>query len=118
MLDNYSNIRLSDTFINLTDETIHLYEVTSGKIWDFLPQPQEIPASPNIAEDGPIVHYIVKPEFVPVLAAFRPLDDIATISHKYHGRNGITITYLSWAKEPKTFVRLYENAHSVNFAHK
>ena len=118
-MEKYEKIRLSDTFINLTSETVHTYDKTSGEIWKFPPQPHEIPALPAIpSRDEPIVHYIVDDELIPVIAAFRPLDDIVKIRREYRGRSSIKIVYFAWAKDEKTDVYLYKNAHHASFPHK
>lgn len=116
----YKHTRISDTFVNLTDETIHTYENASGTIWKFEPEKSHAipPAPAPISDSEPIVHYIVDQEVVDSLkASGRPLDDIATIRHQVGGRNGVEISYLAWAKDPQIPVCLYDGAHSANFHH-
>ena len=115
----YKRVRLSDMFINLTDETIHTYENTSGTIWNFVPEPREIPLTPaSLSEDKPIIHYIVNRRIVHALQAFgRPLDDIVVIDHEHRGRSEIKVSYLAWAKDPTIPVCLYDGAHRAHFPH-
>ena len=119
LMNNYKDTRLSDTFVNLTDETVHTYEKRTGSIYHFPPQMHELPASPNLSKDQPVIHYILDSKFVQVLTAFgRPLDDIVTVRSEFRGRNQIKITYLAWAKDPEIDVCLYDGAHQANFVHK
>ena len=116
----YKDVRLSDTFVNLTDEIIHTYESASGAIWDFVPEPHEIPLTPApILKDTPIVHYIVDRRMVHTLEALgRSLDDIAIVDCGHRGRDNIKISYFAWASDPKIPVCLYKNAHGTTFSHK
>lgn len=119
MLNKYKNVRLSDTFVNLTDEAIHTYEKVSGNVWIFVPESREIPSIPAaLSEDTPIVHYIVNRRIVHALQALdRPLDDIVVVDHEHRGRDDIKIVYLAWAKDSTVPVCLYDGAHKVHFPH-
>ncbi len=117
-MQNYENTRLSDSFINLTDQTIYVYDKNSGDIYTFPPKPHELPALPSFPEDEPVVHYILDAELIPVIAAFRPLDDIVRIHSEFRGRNHIKVTYLAWGKDEKIDVCLFKGARQVNFPHK
>lgn len=108
MNPSYRHNRLSADFVNLTDETIRLYEVCSGEIWTFSPSTSPIPEAPDIKPDAPLVHYIVEPEMAEKLEqSGRPLDDIAIIHHESIGRSGYMIASLVWGKRPSTKVLLY-----------
>lgn len=115
----YEHIRLTDHFINLTNEVIHVYESTTGIIKNFVPESREIPQTPEVFLEGaPIVHYIVNQEIASNLEALgRSLDDIAIVDRKLHGRNNVEITYLVWAKDPTIPVNLYNRAHSISLPH-
>ena len=115
----YEHVRISDTFVNLTDDVIRTYENATGTIWKFEPEKREIPPTPaKLSKDTKIVHYIVDQEVADSLkASGRSLDDIATITRKIPGRKGIEISYLAWAKDPKIPVCLYDGAHRTNFPH-
>lgn len=120
---DYENTRLSNDFVNLTDETIFIYDDANGNICSFPPQPPEIPDLS--AQDSSIyrirsipVHYIVKREIASTLKAFRPLDDIVVVSGKYHGRQNALISYLVWGEDFRTKVRLFSGADKVSFNHK
>lgn len=117
MIERFENIRLSNIFINLTNETIHVYDKANGEIVELLPQPAELPDTPCTSGKKPIVHYIVNPEIVPSLEAFRSLDDIVIVNYINHGRHNIEIAYLSWAKDPSTNAYLFSSIIS-NFKHK
>ena len=119
-MERYENIRLSDGFINFTDQTVRVYEKNSGAIYIFPPQTRrELPSLPKLASGKPIVHFILDTRFIQFLDALgRPLDDIVNISSESYGRNHIKITYLAWAKDPGVDVCLYKNAYQANFVHK
>ena len=109
-LNNYKHDRLSGDLINLTDTTIHLYDVHSGEIWSFPPSTASLPDSPHFEPDAPLLHYIVKPEMAKKLEqSGRSLEDIAIISEKLSGRDGLKITYLEWGKNQTIKVRFYYN---------
>lgn len=115
----YEHVRISDTFVNLTDDVIRTYENATGTIWKFEPEKREIPPAPTKpSKDEEIIHYIVDQEVADSLkASGRPLDDIAVISRQILGRGGIEISYLAWAKDPEIPVSLYDGAHKTNFRH-
>jgi len=119
-MERYENVRLSDGFINFTDQVVRVYEKNSGAIYIFPPQKRhELPSLPMLASGKPIVHFILDPRFIQVLDAFgRPLDDIVSIKSESRGRNHTKITYLAWAKDPEIDVCLYKNAYQANFVHK
>ena len=119
MISKYEKTRLSDTFINLTNQTIFLYDIRTGDIRNFLPEQQELPELPQLEISGkPVVHYIISQEqFTKIANSKRPLDDIAFAHHRFHGRNGTIITYLAWGKDPEINVILYSDAHNACFTH-
>lgn len=104
---DYEDTRLADVFINLTDETIFVYDNADGNICGFSPQPREIPTLPACFTKTTTIHYIVNREIASTLKAFRPLDDIAVVCSKFHGRGGVLISYLVWAEDFDTTVCLY-----------
>lgn len=118
-MPKYDKARLSDTFINLTDQTISLYDIRTGSIWNFLPEQQELPELPQLDPGKSVVHYIFSQEqFAEITKkSKRPLDDIAFIRDKSHGRNSTLITYLAWGKNPETDVILYSDTHRAQFPH-
>lgn len=106
----HDKTRTSSTLINLTDQTINLYDIRTGNICEFLPEQQELPKLPQSDLDNPVVHYVLSQEqFTEIAKTERPLDDIALINNEGHGRNNIPIVYLVWGKDPETKVILYSN---------
>ena len=118
-MHDYSHTRLSDNFINLTDQPVLVYEGSTGEIVEFVPSTeQELPKYSAEQTDQPIIHYIVdKSQASRIARTGRPLDDIAVAHGKNHGRDGAIITSLFWGKDLNTGVVLYENAHAKVFPH-
>ena len=117
-MHDYSNTRLSDDFINLTDRAIHLYEESNGEIRLFQPSSKQLPKVPVINPDKPVTHYIIDERYLARLNELgRPLDDIAVILLELTGRQGIVISYLYWGKDPEINVKLYEGGYKTSFPH-
>ena len=116
---NYKNTRITDDLINMTNKPVALYDDRTGEIIRFDPKSVNLPVRP--VEDlhrRKIVHYIVDEGKLRMLNALeRSLDDIAIVNSKDLGRDGVEITKLVWAKNPKIPIRLMEGAHSAAFVH-
>lgn len=101
--DEYTKI--SDGFINLTDETLHLYEMATGIIWTFPPSTEKLPASPDSESKSSKIYYILdQAEIEEVRQRGRSLTDIVFVDQKLHGRNHVQIAYLKWAENSESNV--------------
>lgn len=116
---DYSNYRLSDQLINLTNQIVCVYEESTGEIVKFIPpNNQKLPEQPSHEPGSPIVHYILEEDDAIKLAhTGRPLDDIAVVYGVNYGRDDIKITYLYWGKNPDARVCLYKDAYLREFPH-
>ena len=118
-MHDYSNCRLSDQLINLTDQILCGYEESTGEIIKFIPpNNQKLPEQPSHEPNSPITHYILeKDDAIKLARTGRPLDDIAVIYDAGYGRGGIKITYLHWGNNPNVKVCLYKDAYLREFPH-
>lgn len=115
---NYSKIRLTDSFINLTDKVVHVYDMENGDIISFPPSRRQLPKTPKIKAGRPIVHYIIMAsELGKLRKTKRPLDDIALLKKVEEGRTGVRIDYLVWGKNPIAEVQLFSGAYRAKFKH-
>lgn len=105
-------VKISNNFINVTDETIYLYENTTGLIRGFPPSTDEIPETPHFELGGVVSYYILDLDRIEkVRESGRSLADIAYIDTVSCGRNNIPISYLCWAGDSKTSVILHKIVH-------
>ena len=115
---DYTKVRLSDDFVNMTSEVIHVYDTPTGSIKTFPPSRQELPKSPITGTDRPVTHYIFEEsELNALLETGRPLDDIAIIRETSHGRHDILMSSLVWGKNTNIEVCLFQDIHCINFPH-
>lgn len=101
------HVKNSDNFINLTNETINLYEIITGEIWSFPPSEGKLPASPHYGPEDPSIYYILDQATIEkVRQSGRSLNDIAFIYNKSYGRDNTQVAYLRWAQDPEYCVVL------------
>lgn len=98
-------IKKSSNIVNLTNRPINVYNYWSGSIIELPPIKKKAPffsredSITDPLENRP--YYIVTPKTLKrIKQTNRALDDIAIVSQEGIGRNGATITYLAWAKNP------------------
>ena len=99
--------------VNLTDQTIHVYEKSSGSIVTLKPSQKQLPETPQNDLDKTM--YIVNQEVVRRLidSANRDVSDLAIVYHQDNGRHNIKITYLVWAEDFKTDVILFNHPKNI-----
>ena len=99
---------VAEQIINLTDETIRLYDEFTGDIREFPPRSQGAMLQKPIYNDSshPRLCYVVEPETVLEIRDMgRSLDDIAVISETGIGRDGVGVVYLMLAERNNVAVR-------------
>ena len=94
---HYKRIKVADELINLTNETINVYDQYSGEIVEIAPVSQELPELPK--NDSRIYYILERKVASRLRKTRRPLDDIAIAEHKGPGRDGFMITSLTWGKD-------------------
>ena len=107
----------TEQLINLTDQTIELYEYNSGEIWRFSPVQKYVPILKGVdvpidkAEHGKkICHYVVDTETaVQLSVAGYNMEHYAILVGKNTGRNNHQIATLVWAQDPTLQVKLYDH---------
>lgn len=99
--------------VNLTDQTIHVYEKSSGTIVTLEPSQKQLPETPqdDLDETMYIVNQKVVRKFIDT--ANRAVSDLAIINHQDTGRHNIRITYLIWAEDFKTDVILFNHPRNI-----
>ena len=99
--------------VNLTDQTIHVYEKSSGSIVTLKPSQKQLPETPQNDLDKTM--YIVNQEVVRRLidSANRDVSDLAIVYHQDNGRHNTKITYLVWAEDFKTDVILFNHPKNI-----
>lgn len=99
--------------VNLTNETIHVYEKSSGKIVALEPSQKQLPETPQNDLDKTM--YIVNQEVARKLigSANRDVSDLAIVHHQDNGRHNIKITYLVWVEDFKTDVFLFNHPRNI-----
>ena len=111
-MQNFEKMKLTNDFVNLTDQPISLYDIITGEIAVFPPESREIPEKIRRIPETPMTYFVTDEEHFKKLAETgRPLDDIAYVDHKLHGRDGALISFLAWGKDPRFVVRLCSNRH-------
>lgn len=115
-----SQVRLTDSVINLTGKKINLYDESNGEIQSFLPEKGDIPFLPAHREWGKkIIHYVVTKEaLAKIKSVNRSLEDIAIVTRRAYGRRNVRVTSLQWAKDPSVPIWLYEGAVTTSIQHK
>ena len=108
---DYSKIRFSNFFINLTGKEFDMYDDVSGTIYDFPACDSEIPETPTVHKvDGPTYHYVVtEDKAMEIAKTGRKMHDIAVLKDISTGRGGAKIASLYWAANPDLPVRLYKS---------
>jgi hypothetical protein len=104
-------IKQSSNIVNLTKKPINMYNYWSGSIVELPPiKKKALPFPHKDSNTDPMKnesYYIVTPNtYKNIKKVNRTLDDIALISREEIGRNGVTITYLTWAKNPDYWICL------------
>ena len=93
--------------VNLTDTEIKVYEDYSGSIWEFPPK-KRIPTEalhPYGDEGG--IYCVVSKSLLDRLKRYNiSLDRFAIVGKKDIGRKGKIVSWLKWAKDEETPVRL------------
>ena len=99
--------------VNLTNETIHVYEKSSGKIVTLEPSQKQLPETPQNDLDKTM--YIVNQEVARKLidSANRSVSDLAIVYRQNNGRHNIKITYFVWAEDLKTDVILLSHPKDI-----
>ena len=108
---NYYHTRLAGNIVNLTKEKFSLYMESSGILVDFLPHKKaKLPKAPTWRHkkgNSPVIYYVVeKKEYNKIKESGRKLDDIAVVSKKVVGRDGVLIAKLFWGENPSIEIRL------------
>ena len=116
---DFSHVRLTDSVINLTGKQISMYDEMNGTIFNFSPSAEAIPIIPYNGKNPKVVyHFVVDEDAVEQLKEFdRTLYDIAVVDKVGVGRNGVEISTLKWAFDPKIPVKLYRGVKNAVSRH-
>lgn len=86
-----------------------MYEDYSGVIQRFETSDKKLTWMPHPVIDRSIArpfYVYTESQFEKLLRTGRPLDDIAVVrTERAHGRDGKTIDFLFWGKDPSVYVR-------------
>ncbi len=113
---DYSKFLLTDYFINLTGDSVSVYEESTGIVRTYYPQKGELPSRPRYPSiEHPFrVYYIVAKETLNHLRGKRSLSDLALVEDEAIGRGNKPISYLVWAEDLKTRVLVYPTPASAS----
>ena len=93
--------------INLTENTIQVYDYCSGDIVTIPPEVRVIPEQPEPIDSDNPCYYVFEESIANYLEKNgRALNDIAIIYRKASGRNGVIISSLIWGGNHSTAISL------------
>lgn len=110
-------IRQTASLVNMTNDTIFVYEEVTGAIKEIeiAPSDKELPEEPEFRKKDDRIHYVCEPRIAEeIRRGGRPLSDVAIVRNKSLGRDGKLITRLVWGNNPHIEVRLF-NANNAAY---
>ena len=104
--------RVVSRIINLTGKPFCMYEESSGSILVLIPSTEKLPNEHRVGiHNLPDTYYVVDKDDVERIGKTRALIDIATISSRDTGRDGIEVCTLTLANRPKIRLGLLRQCH-------
>ena len=116
MVKYFKTTRPAVRLINLTDDLIQVYDQCSGEIVTIPPEVRVLPKQPEKTTTKEPFYYVFEEAIAKQLEENgRPMEDIAIIHSKAHGRDNSIISILVWGKDHRTGISFCRTLSSTFF---